>query len=101
MRQEDYNDMMRSPGERIFNKIMSHAPRCPRCGERYSGDGQALCTECAADYIDPIPKVDDDLDYVCCTSCDWEGYVTAGADDCPQCHANGNLQWADEEREEV
>lgn len=47
------------------------------------------------DYIDPILEIDDDADYVRCTACNWTGYVTAGAEDCPQCHANGRLQWAE------
>lgn len=101
MKQEDYNSMMRSPGEKLFNRIMSHAPKCPRCGERYSGDGKALCTECAADYIDPTPEAEDDVDFVRCLACGWVGDVTAGAEACPECQAYGELQWADDDKEPV
>ena len=47
MNQEDYNEMMRYPGETYTVKV---APlrRCPKCGEPYCGDGVIPCTECAA-----------------------------------------------------
>lgn len=48
MKQEDLNGMMRSPGEAKTAPAPAELPRCPECGERYLGDGMALCTECAA-----------------------------------------------------
>jgi len=47
MRQEDLNDMMRYPGERK-PKATPHWERCPKCSEKYSGDGVTLCVECQA-----------------------------------------------------
>lgn len=45
--QELLNSMMREPGEakRVAAPVL---PECPRCGERYCGDGTQLCTECVA-----------------------------------------------------
>lgn len=50
MRQEDLNSMMRNPGEIKTAPASSYLPCCPECGERYLGDGMALCTECAAQH---------------------------------------------------
>ena len=50
MRQEDYNDMMRYPGE-VKRAKPEKLPQCPRCGEHYSGDGLKLCVECEAEYV--------------------------------------------------
>lgn len=50
MRQEDYNDMMRYPGE-VKRAKPEELPQCPRCGEHYSGDGLKLCVECEAEYV--------------------------------------------------
>lgn len=44
MKQEDYNDMMRLPGERV--RQASRLPVCPKCGEAYCGNGESLCVEC-------------------------------------------------------
>ena len=47
MQQEDFNEMMRLPGE--VQRFQKHVVSvCPECGERYCGDGIALCVECAA-----------------------------------------------------
>lgn len=46
MRQEDYNDMMRLPGE-VQTRKSADLPRCPECGERYLGNGIEPCIECA------------------------------------------------------
>ena len=46
MRQEDYNDMMKSHWEKPAN-TKSDLPACPHCNERYLGDGLALCVDCA------------------------------------------------------
>ena len=37
--------MMRNPGE--ARSVEVKMPQCPKCGERYCGDGVALCVECA------------------------------------------------------
>lgn len=50
MKQEDLNGMMRSPGEAKTAQAPVELPRCPECGERYLGNGMALCTECAAQH---------------------------------------------------
>lgn len=51
MRQEDLNSMMRHPWEiKTAPAASSYLTRCPECGERYLGDGMALCTECAAKH---------------------------------------------------
>lgn len=47
MRQEDLNAMMRYPGE-ARQQPDKALPECPACGQRYLGDGVALCLECAA-----------------------------------------------------
>lgn len=44
MKQEDYNDMMRLPGERV--RQASRLPVCPKCGGAYCGNGESLCVEC-------------------------------------------------------
>lgn len=44
--QEDYNSMMRDPGWRNLSQ-RNDVPVCPRCGERYMGDGVNVCVECA------------------------------------------------------
>lgn len=49
--QEMLNSMMRNPGERQKAAIYS-SPQCPKCGERYCGDGVALCLECHATGIE-------------------------------------------------
>lgn len=46
MKQEDYNAMMRYPGERYERRNLAALPTCPQCGERYMGDGIVVCTEC-------------------------------------------------------
>jgi hypothetical protein len=45
--QELLNSMMRHPGE-AQRKASPALPQCPKCGERYCGNGLQLCTECAA-----------------------------------------------------
>lgn len=50
MKQEDLNDMMRSPCEAKPAPASAELPRCPECGERYLGNGVALCTECATQH---------------------------------------------------
>jgi ribosomal protein L37AE/L43A len=45
MQQEDYNSMMRYPWERV-EKPKIEWPKCPSCGEEYSGDGITECVEC-------------------------------------------------------
>jgi len=46
MDQEFYNSMMRLPGE--ANRLSpTSLPLCPKCREKYCGDGNQLCTECA------------------------------------------------------
>lgn len=47
MQQEDLNEMMRLPWETRRSQI-ADMNTCPKCGERYCGDGIALCVECAA-----------------------------------------------------
>lgn len=49
--QELLNSIMRNPGE---NRATAAPvlPKCPRCEERYCGDGVQLCTECAAAIAD-------------------------------------------------
>ena len=45
--QELLNSMMREIGDRP-KKPKNNLPVCPKCGERYLGDGVDLCTECEA-----------------------------------------------------
>lgn len=45
--QELLNSLMRNPGEARATATPG-LPECPKCGERYCGDGVQLCTECAA-----------------------------------------------------
>lgn len=45
--QELLNSTMRAPGEATKTGAQA-LPVCPRCRERYCGDGVQLCTECAA-----------------------------------------------------
>ena len=45
--QELLNSIMRAPGEAAKTAAPA-LPVCPRCGERYCGNGVQLCTECAA-----------------------------------------------------
>lgn len=49
MKQEDYNDMMMTPEEGYAYRHPKPYvwPKCPKCRENYSGDGVALCTDCA------------------------------------------------------
>lgn len=46
MHQEDYNEMMRLPGERVSTPQGLRSMQCPECGENYCGDGVQFCTEC-------------------------------------------------------
>lgn len=45
MQQEDLNAMMRHPWERMTT-ARHNLPGCRQCGERYIGDGEALCVDC-------------------------------------------------------
>jgi hypothetical protein len=49
MKQEDYNNMMMTPeeGYAFRHPEPPVLPRCPICGEEYSGNGIDLCVECA------------------------------------------------------
>lgn len=51
MKQEDYNDMMRTPEEAYAerNKPPAKFPNCPSCGEEYLGDGVLPCLDCEYD----------------------------------------------------
>lgn len=53
--QEWLNSMMREPGEAKRPAALP-LPECPQCGERYCGDGVALCTECA-NTVTPNPGI--------------------------------------------
>lgn len=75
MKQEDLNGMMRSPGEAKTAPAPAELPRCPECGERYLGDGMALCTECAA--LGAQPAVN--------------GYTCTVPDDCETLHWRGQI----------
>ena len=49
MRQEDYNDMMKTPEESLQlrqSNISKKLPECPVCKSEYLGDGVAPCVEC-------------------------------------------------------
>ena len=49
MRQEDYNDMMKTPEESLQlrqSNISKKLPECPICKSEYLGDGVAPCVEC-------------------------------------------------------
>ena len=50
MRQEDFNEMMRLPGE-VVRKANRDLQRCPECGEAYCGDGKSMCVDCSAAYV--------------------------------------------------
>lgn len=45
--QELLNSIMRNPGD-LRKAEAARLPQCPKCGERYCGDGVQLCTECEA-----------------------------------------------------
>lgn len=45
MKQEDYNEMMRNPGEKI-NESQIAWKKCPSCGFNYCGNGIDTCIEC-------------------------------------------------------
>ena len=47
MDQEDLNSIMVFPWECRSTTSKEMLPQCPKCGERYFGDGKVfLCTEC-------------------------------------------------------
>ncbi len=48
MNQEALNAMMRYPWE-VDRSVKSQLPKCPKCKERYCGDGVQLCVDCSAD----------------------------------------------------
>ena len=53
MRQEDYNDMMKTPEESLQlrqSNISKKLPECPICKSEYLGDGVAPCVECDNKY---------------------------------------------------
>lgn len=51
LKQEDFNSMMRHPGEvRRGGGVQMNS--CPNCGERYCGDGVESCTECATPNVE-------------------------------------------------
>jgi hypothetical protein len=50
LKQEDFNSMMRHPGE--VRRVEVQMNSCPNCGERYCGDGVESCTECATPNLD-------------------------------------------------
>lgn len=50
--QELLNSIMRTPGESRATAAPA-LPKCPRCEERYCGDGVQLCTECVASNAQP------------------------------------------------
>jgi hypothetical protein len=61
MRQEDYNDMMKTPEEGFFIRTPrkpSLLPKCPRCGEEYLGNGKDLCVDCkcVSDFFNASSK---------------------------------------------
>ena len=48
MRQEDYNDMMKTPEESLQQKKKKNSKKlreCPICKSEYLGDGVAPCVE--------------------------------------------------------
>lgn len=45
MKQEDYNEMMRNPDEKI-NESQIAWKKCPSCGFNYCGNGIDTCIEC-------------------------------------------------------
>jgi hypothetical protein len=49
MKQEDLNAMMKWPSESASRQAVQLS-KCPKCGERYSGNGKALCVDC--DWIE-------------------------------------------------
>lgn len=51
MKQEDYNSIMRDIGDRP-TEPKNNLPSCPKCGERYLGDGVNLCVECREEKND-------------------------------------------------
>lgn len=50
MQQEDYNSMMRHPFERTKSEPVN-LPICPKCKEKYLGDGVKLCVECDSEIL--------------------------------------------------
>ena len=55
MRQEDYNDMMKTPEESLQlrqSNISKKLPECPICKSEYLGDGVAPCVECGLSCLD-------------------------------------------------
>jgi len=55
MQQEDYNSMMRHPWERLSKPMERSSPECPMCGEKYLGDGVAVCADCK--IIQPLDGI--------------------------------------------
>ena len=49
VRQEDYNSIMRHPGENRDTTRPIDLPKCPACEERYMGNGRDLCIDCEID----------------------------------------------------
>jgi predicted RNA-binding Zn-ribbon protein involved in translation (DUF1610 family) len=52
MRQEDYNDMMKTSDEAYLLRVKPSKRvkiYCPNCGEAYLGNGIDLCVECQAE----------------------------------------------------
>lgn len=45
MKQEDYNSMMKYPWENLIQQKRENKS-CPKCGEKYLGNGIDLCAEC-------------------------------------------------------
>ena len=45
MTQEDLNAIMKWPSESSTRKP-TELLKCPKCGERYSGNGKSLCVDC-------------------------------------------------------
>lgn len=49
MKQEQLNDIMRLPSE-CSTPSKGEMPRCPKCKEKYLGNGKSLCVDC--DWIE-------------------------------------------------
>lgn len=49
MKQEDYNDIMKTPAQAFAimrGQVIRTLKECPKCGEAYLGDGYLPCIEC-------------------------------------------------------
>ncbi|WVH13965.1 hypothetical protein CASP1_00042 [Alcaligenes phage CASP1] len=52
MKQEELNEMMRHPWERIMLQQKEPLPKCPSCGFSYLGNGVDECLVCVDESLE-------------------------------------------------